>query len=506
MSRIENSIRNMKITVTGQLVALLVSFISRTVFIRILGSEYLGLSGLFTNILSVLSLAELGINTAIMYSLYEPLAKQDHAKIRAIMSLFAKVYTLICVTIGLVGTALTPFLGFLIKERPNIDGIEVYYLLFVLNLALSYLAAYKRLLLFADQKKYIDSIYHFLTASVLNVVQISVLLLTANYFLFLMLNVVATVTENLLITTQVNRLYPFLKTEKARQLDKQERSDIFKNIKAVFMNRIGYTIINGTDNIVISKFIGLVAVGLYSNYLLITTSVNRLIAIFYQSIIGSVGNVGATESKDKISETFRNIDFIGFWIYGFSAISLLILVNPFIRLWIGEPYQLDNLIVLIIAVNFYLQGNRMSLQIFKESLGLLWYDRYRPILESALNLAISLLLVTQYGIAGVLLGTILSTLMSSFWIEPWVLYKYGMTGRLRDYFLAYARRFLLVLSLGAGMTWIAWKMVFPPLIQLVLLAALCLILPNLVIYLAYRKTSEMITVMQIMKKSFKLRD
>lgn len=493
----------MKFTVTGQLVSLLVSFVSRTIFIRVLGSEYLGLSGLFTNILSVLSLAEMGLGTAILYSLYEPLAKQDYDKIKAILDLFGKVYRVICVSVALVGALLTPFLDFLIKEWPAIDGIEIFYLLFVLNLSFSYLAAYKRLILFADQKKYIDSIFHFATATLLNLAQITVLLLTANYLLFLVLNVLATIAENLLITAKINQLYPFLKDGPARKLDRQERAGILKNIKAVFINRFGQIIINGTDNIVISKFVGLVAVGLYSNYLLITTSLVKIISIFYLSVIGSIGNIGATENKDKISRTFKQIDFIGFWIYGFSAISILVLINPFIRLWVGKDYQLDSFVVVLIAFNFFLQGNRMSVQVFKESLGLLWFDRYRPLLESGLNLGLSLMLVTRLGIAGVLLGTILSTILSSFWIEPMVLFKYGLSAPLKTYYITYAKRLFLIVAIGAGLFWVSQKLELKPLPQLAALAALCLVLPNLAIYLFNRKSAETATVVEILKNTLK---
>lgn len=502
MSRTVNSFKNIKYTLIGKISNLVISFIARTFFINYLSAEYLGINGLFTNILSILSIAELGIGSAIVYSIYEPLVKKQEERLLALMNLYKKSYTLIGMFIIVVGFSLTPFLHFFIKEMPDIQNIQIIYLIFVLNSGLSYFFSYKRALIIADQKKYIDSIYHFGTLFVLNIVQIFVLVLTQNYFVFLVLRIVATVIENLMITLKINKMYPILSIKNKVKLNPEDKKSIIKNIKAMFLHKIGYILVLGTDNLLLAKFVGIISVGIYSNYLLIISALQTVFGIIFQSITASVGNLGATENKERVKEVFNLIDFVGYWLYGFASISLLILLNPFISLWIGSEYTFELPIVLLIVLNFYIQGQRRSVLTFRDALGLFWYDRYKPMLETVINLVFSIYLAIEFGVLGVILGTIISTLSTSTWIEPYVLYKYGFKISMKEYLIKYSKRILLITVIGLITLIICNLLVLDSIGSFIFKMAICTLVPNLLLTLVHYKSCEFKSWIQIFKRHY----
>jgi O-antigen/teichoic acid export membrane protein len=361
MSRTSNSIRNIKYAVLGQAIGLLVSFISRIFFVRILSAEYLGVNGLFTNILSVLSLAELGVGSSIVYSMYKPLAEKDEYRLKALMGFYKKAYITIGIIIAVLGTALIPFLEFFIKDKPNVPHIQLIYLMFVVNSSISYFFSYKRSLIIADQKRYIATFYRYGFYFLLNIAQIIALVLTKSYILYLGLQIINTFIENIYISRKANELYPFLKGGEAVKMAKDEIDIIVRNVKAMMFHKLGGTVVMGTDNLLISKFVGVIQVGLYSNYLLIIKALNTVFGLAYQSITASIGNLGVIETNEKNKFIFECINLLGFWIYGVASICLINLFNPFIILWLGKEYLFPISIVLIIVINFYLTGTSFAI-------------------------------------------------------------------------------------------------------------------------------------------------
>ena len=490
MSRTRYSIKNMKYVVAGQIAALLISFISRTVFTRVLSADYLGLNGLFSNILSIISLAELGFGSAIVFSMYKPLAEHDEDKIASLMVLYKHVYTIVGIVVLLAGISLSLFLDFFLKEIPNIPHITLIYLLFVINSSISYFYSYKRSLIIADQKRYIETIYKYSLYFALNIIQIIILLLTRSYILFLVIQIVFTLLENKLVSRKADHLYPFINKKNIRPLEENERKTIFKKVKAMMFHKIGTVVVNGTDNILISKYVGVVEVGIYSNYQLIINALNTIYSLLFDSLTASIGNLGVTESNEHKKYVFDVINFFGFWIYGFSSICLFILINPFIKLWLGENYNFNIVIVLIITINFYLTGMRKSVLVFRNALGLFWYDRYKPIIEALINLITSFLLVHHLGIAGVFIGTLISTLTVCFWVEPYILYKYGFEQRSIGYFIKYIV-YTLILLITAYITWdISKKFNNNDLLSLVIQIGICVVIPNVIFAFAFWRTKE----------------
>lgn len=325
--RINNSIKNIITSVLGQFITIGLNFTTRSIFILMLGNEFLGINGLFTNIISILALAEMGIGSAIIYSLYKPIAEKDYIKIKGLMSFYNSAYKVISLIILIVGVAIIPLIPKIAKSDINNFRLIIIYLLFLCNSVASYLYAYKKSIIVADQKDYILSIYRNIFKVILNILQVIILIITKNYEMFLIIQIVVTITENILVAKKVDKMYTFLLNKDNVKLGKKEKNSIIKNVKALLYHKIGGVIVNSTDNILISKFVGITSVGLYSNYYLIIGALNLLIGQSFSALTASVGNLNAVESKEKSYNTYKLILFINFWIAGFSSICLWILLS-----------------------------------------------------------------------------------------------------------------------------------------------------------------------------------
>lgn len=440
MSRLTNTIRNTVVGFAAQLVVILLNFINRTIFIHYLGAEYLGLSGLFSNILSMLSLAELGIGVAISFSLYKPLGENDIRKTKALMNFYQLAYGIIGVVILGLGLCLIPFLDFLIKDKPDIPHFTLIYVLFLANTVVSYFFTYKRSLLSADQKEYINSVNRTIFSIIQSIGQFLVLLLTRNYLLYLMVVIICTLCSNIRISYQCDKMYPYLKNNQEK-LTKEETKSLMKYVAAQLSHKVGGIVVSGTDNILTTSLVngGLVIVGLYSNYLLLINTIKSIIMMFFTSVTASVGNLNAESNAEKSKEVFDKMFFLDMCFYGISASCIYNLANDFIRLWIGEDYLLSAGIVIMIVINYYMSGMRQTCQTYNTTLGLFWNDRFKPWVEAIINLVSSIVLIRYCGFMGVLLGTLISTVTTSFWVEPYILYKHGFKMKLMDYFIRYVQ-------------------------------------------------------------------
>ncbi|MGW9164779.1 lipopolysaccharide biosynthesis protein [Priestia megaterium] len=488
--RTDNTFKNIQTALIGQSLGIILNFVSRIFFVKYLGAEYLGVNGLFTNILSLLSLADLGIGSALVYSMYKPLAANDKNQIKSLMNFYAKVYNIIGIAILILGLILLPFLNLLIKDRPNIPHLNFYYVLFLLNTVITYFYAYRRSIIIADQKNYIVSYYHNLYIVVLNIIQILLLVTTKNYFLYLASQTILIFVENYVIYIKSKKLYPYLNNIKGYKLDKVTLNTIIKNTKALIYHKIGTVAVFSTDNLVISTFIGVFWVGLYSNYSLIVSALNAIIGQFFNSFTASVGNLNASDDRNRTYYIFNVINFLNFWVIGFCSICLLCLFNPFITLWLGSKYLLDNATVLILVLNFYLMGMRKTPLIFKDAAGLFWNDRYKPIAEATVNLVASIILVKYMGLIGVFIGTAISTIFVSLWIEPYVLYKHGFKKPLLNYFIRYSI-YTVVVIVAFTLTQLS-SSIFSgnSILSLIGKFIVCLTIPNLIFTLIFFKTAE----------------
>lgn len=435
MGRTGNSVKNVVIGIGGQITSILVQFLCRTVFVYALDKEYLGVNGLFSNILTLLSLAELGFGTALIYSIYKPVAENDKTTICKLLNLYKYIYRIVAAVILVAGLCLTPFLRFLISGDTSVENLHLIYVLYLLNTVCGYLLVYKKSIIDAYQKAYIVTIYQKLGLIIQNILQIIILLLTHNFLLYLISQICVNIGVNVAVSLKATKMFPFLSEDTKSLPDKGVCKLIAKNTFAMSLHKIGGVLVEATDNLIMSAFVGLSAVGIYSNYTLIAHNIRSCLIIVFNSFTASVGNLAALENREKTHEIFKTLSFAGFILTGGCSIAMYELFNPFIRVWIGEDYLFGNAMVAIIVLNFYIYCMRRVPLMFRDAMGLFWHDRYKSLAEAAVNLVVSIVLAKKIGILGVLIGTTISSLTTCVWIEPLVLYKYGFKRSVTEYFI-----------------------------------------------------------------------
>ena len=503
MRRTLNVIRNVRFAIIGQSLGIVINLLSRKIFVTFLPVEYLGLNGLFSNILSMLSLAELGVGAAIVYSLYRPIAEQNIQEIKSLMRLYKNVYYIVGMFVLIMGCFLTPFLHLLIKDIPDIPEWRLIYIIFVVNNSITYFFTYKRSMIIADQKQYIVTFYHYGLMILLNFEQIVVLFLTHNFIFYLLLQAINTLLENFMLSRKADNLYPYIMEPDILPLSPQTKTEIKRNVFAMVFHRVGGVIVFATDNILISKIVGLSAVGVYSNYMLVRQAVNTITSQIFQSASASFGNLGVLGTDKEKIEIFNVMYFVGSWIFGFCSICFFNLIDHFIQLWLGQEYLFSRDVVFWIVIAFYTTGMRQACLTARDVMGLFWYDRYKPIAEIIINIIASIVLGMRLGISGIIAGTVISTILTCSWIEPYILYKYGFHCSMREYLVKYCQYsavtfFAAIVTVlicnsmpNYGIYSFCWKM------------TICGIVPNLLFVVCYRNTPEYKHVMFVVRMLLK---
>lgn len=489
--RTKNSIKNITISMITQIVIILLGFLSRKVFLDNLGTEYLGMNGLLTNILSMLSLVEGGIGTSIVYNLYKPLSESDIPKITALVQLYKRLYTILALVIIGLSVCTYPILMITVKSSEAIPYMGLVYSIFVTRNAISYLNAHKWSLIYADQKNYILAKNNLIFNIVTTISKIVVLSVTKNYVIYLIIDVMIFIIQNIYNGNIVNKRYPYITTKDKYIVDKDTKENIFTNVKALFLHNVGSYCVFGTDNLLIAGLVNLKSVGLYSNYDMIVTQLDGLLVPILNGIGASIGNLIATESKEKTYSIFKVIYLVNFWIYAFAVIFLYNLLEPFIDWWLGEGLLLGKFTFIIILVNFYIRGLRNSIISFKTRAGIFAKDKYVPLLEAVLNLVMSFILVKWFGIAGIFLGTTISSLALPIWIQAKLVYKEVFNQSVIKYFKSYILYILITLVIGVITTWICKLITVEYLfLSLVIKGIICVTVPNIILIGMFYNTSE----------------
>lgn len=499
--RLKNVFRNSFFGVLSQIVLIVVGFFSQRVMNIRMGEELVGMNGVFSNVIAILSVSELGISTAVVYHLYKALAKKDEGEIAALMNLYRKAYYIFAAVITILGIAVLPVVHHFLKENSFTLGyIRIVFFLWLARTVLSYLLSYRRSILIADQKEYIVSIVT-LTANVLNYLSVIIILeLIQNYILVLLINIFVEAVLNIWISCYVNKAYPFLKKMYKRPLEKEMISRIAGDIKNIFVTRFAAKILLSTDNLIISGFINVATVGLYSNYCLITNSVINVLVALSNAIQPSVGNMFIEGDNEKNYKVLRQLTFLFFLLAAFAAASLFSLITPFVTdLWLGEKYKLDMFIVLWLVINCFTQILGMPLSIMMGVTGLFQKERNLSVIAAAANLAVSLALVKPFGVSGVLAGTFVS-------------YVIQLLFRIRVFFSEYlkmdCRKYitdlaqysaLSILEIGGIYFIISAIYQRGNLLNFCGMAFLCVFLPNLLNSLFYIKSWRLKSIFSLIK-------
>lgn len=505
-SRLQNSLLNLTSGFGYRIVSMLMAFVVRTVFIRCLSDEYLGVNGMYSSILSMLSLTELGFGTAMVYSMYSPLAEKDYKKLGQLITLYKKVYQIVGTVILVIGLSLIPFLDKLVKEQPDVKGLTFYYILFLLNSVVSYwFFAYRRSLLNADQKTYIVTSYESIFVFVKSGLQIILLLFFHSFTLYLLTQVLCTVGQNVAIAIKTNKMYPLFQNKTVEKLPSNETRKIFRDVKALMLLKVSHVVLNSTDNIIISAFIGLKWTGLLSNFVLITDAVTAVLCQITNAITGSLGNFFAKEDRSSGYRLFCRVEFLNFWLYGFSTIALIVLMNPFVTLWAGEAYTMSVSTVIAISVNFFVAGFMNTLSTFRSTLGLFTQGQYRPLIVAAINVVLSIALSYVWGVTGVLAATAISRACVNLWYDPWMIHRKGFHTSVKPFFIKYAGKLGLLVTITVVTYVLVEKVVFATGITMgsfVIAVGLVAIIPNAVFIAVFFKTDEFSYFAGIIKNIF----
>ena len=489
--RTKNSIINITIGLISQIIIVLLGFLSRKVFINSLGVEYLGINGLLTNVLSMLSLVEWGIGSTMLFSLYKPLAEKDTCKIAALMQVYKKIYRYLAILVLLMSTVLYPFINIFIKDVENVPYIGVVYSIFVMQNLISYLFTYKFSLMNADQKGYILNSINTVFYILVTIIKIFILMRYSNYILFLSIDIVTTLIRNMISSVIIDKRYSFLKDMKSCELDSETKVDLIQRFKSVMLHKIGAYCVFATDNLLISALVNVKTVGIYSNYTMIIQQLEALIQSVFTGINASVGNMIAVESQDKSYSVFKVMFLINFYIYSIATIFLYNLIEPFIGWWLGPGLTIGGMTFNIVILNFFINGMRTSINITKTTAGLVNEDRYVPLIEAGINLSASIALASKWGLIGIFLGTTISTLTTAFWNQPRLVYKHIFNKPVREYFIRYIKYsgimiITFIISRYLCNT-VEVKMI---LLALVLKGLICLIVPSIIYGVCFYRCDE----------------
>lgn len=429
-SRLKNTIYNFVTSIGGQLLNIILQFVVRTFFIHTLGKEYLGINGLFTNILQMLSLAELGVGSAILFKLYDPLAKKDKKRITLLLNFYKKVYQIIGLVIVIIGICLIPFLKFIVKDYNSLSALGInavlIYILYLLKAVVSYFfLAYKSAIVKADQKEYKLNVIQYLVTFIYSIMQIAVLVFFKSFELYIIVLIFAVILQNYLNARIAKKMYPYIDDKYTIKLDKDEVKDIFKDCSALLIYKINGVVLKATDNIIISIFLGLTTVGLYSNYYILYSTIDIVLAKAFESTLHSLGNLHTTNNTKHEYEIFKTVNYVAVIIGATAGIGISCVSNEFIVSWIGEEWLLAQPFAILMGIEIYGLAMRQFLSKYRSAMGLFQQAKFRPIFGMIINLTVSLMLVKRFGICGVLLGTIIADWTTIMWYDPLIIHRFG---------------------------------------------------------------------------------
>ncbi|MFV0241635.1 MAG: oligosaccharide flippase family protein [Lacrimispora sphenoides] len=490
MNRTHNAIRNLFWGLLQKIVTLLLPFFARTVLIKALGVEYLGISSLFTSILGLLSLAELGISNAIISTMYKPIAENDTETICALMAFYRKAYYVIGIIISVVGITIMPFLDRLISGNvPSDINIYTLYLIYLANTTISYfLFAYKNCLFVAHQRNDMNSKVQTVCMLFQNVLQIILVLCFRNYYCYAIVIPIFSVSINLIIARFVKKAYPQYVSRGI--LSKEIKHDVKQRVTGLMLGKISSTIRSSIDSLFISAFFGLKLVAMYSNYFYIVTAVAGIIQILETALVAGVGNSIAVDSVEKNHHDFVRFTFMLQWIVGWCAICILCLEQPFMRIWVGEEYMFKDAMVVLCALYLFVSCICLIRSIYTQALGMWWALRYLSLIDIFINLFLNYALGKTYGVYGILAATIIDIMFVSL---PWTTYFL-----FRDYFgkKKYWKymwdywKYLLIMMVVGFVTYVFCKQITinSNVIKLIVNGCICIVIPNVIYFVLFYKT------------------
>lgn len=491
IDRIGNTKRGIAYGFLNQAICLLLPFFIQTITIHQLGIEYVGIKGLFSSILTVLSLVELGFGSAIVYSMYKPIATDDEDSLCALLNLYRKIYNLIGLIILLLGLAVTPFLTKLVKDTyPSEINIYIVFLIYLLSTVLSYwVFSYKSSLLTAYQRTDILSIINALTQLFCSMIQIAVLIITKNFYYFLIANIARVVANNILVSVFVDKMYPRITCK--GKVNITLLADIKKKLAGLLIGKVCGVTRNSFDSIFIAAFLGLTQAAIYSNYYQIIMALNGVTLIVLTSLLGGIGNSIVIESKEKNFSDMILLNNIYLVISGLMAIGMTCLYQPFMSIWVGKDYLFSNQIMILFPIYFYILKMGDIRSVYSEAAGLFWEDRWRSIAEAIANVLLNYLLGKHFGVIGILIATLITIFIFGFCFAAVVAFKYYFNTGLKEYFWCQFVLIMVTLVVGGGTYCICNIIIAQNMfITLLVRGVICIMISPIMYWVILHKTSR----------------
>ncbi len=503
-SRTTNTIYNLIGNFIYQFVILILAFATRRVFIGSLGAEYLGINGLFNNIITVLSLAELGIGNALYYSMYRQIANNNKEQLSALTAYYKTLYNRIAIAVFIIGICFIPVLRLIVNLESEMPHLEIYYLISLISSATSYLFVYKTSIINADQSGYIIKWLNIIIQVFKAIVGILILRFIKNYLVYITVEVLIGIIGNYVCSKYAEKLYPFIKNK--NELEKEEKKKIWSNIKDMFFYKFSGVILNNTDNIIISVLCGTSMVGFYSNYLMIYNKISSISSIIFDSFNSSIGNLNVVASNERKYEIFKTISFLSFWIFSIACIGVYFVGEDVIRIMSGkEMYILEKSILIITLLVFYLKVTKHPILLYRDTTGLFMLCKYSILASAILNIALSIIFGKLYGLFGIILATLVSRLLCDVWYEPYILYSKIFHKKVRYYYLEQMGYILLTIVLIFILTPLIGLINIDNLyIRATIEFMICLIIPNIIYLIIFHKNKDFIylrdKVFEVLKK------
>jgi len=514
MSRTQNSILNFITGIGSKILLIIMSFITRTVFIRTLGDSFLGIEGLFTNILSMLSLAELGFGSAIVYKLYRPIAENDRPRILVLLKLYRKTYFIVGCVIAVVGICLIPFLPNLVEdyyrfEQLGLNAVFIFLLYLFSTVSSYWFFAYKTAFVQANQKSYLLNIVEYIVFIASSVAQILALLLFEDFVLYLVVQILFSILASFMYASVCDRKYPYTKEKTTDRISKTELKEFFNDCSALLLYRASTIVENASASIVLSSILGLHAVALYTAYSSVKVYIRSLLNTFLTAIQASLGSIYTTGKLDWSRQIFRIVNFCSNMLYGIFAIGIAVLMDEFLTLWLGSSYVVTSWeaagrtiatpIALLVAIEFFTTGQTTFCGSFRNAMGLFQELKYRPIASILVNLALCILTVPHLGIAGCMLSLIVANLTTNLIFDPIIIHKHALKESPRSYYLHNLSYKTALIATGL----LAWRVccliTLTGILGFIVRGALCVLVSGTILCLVFCGTEEFRYLINIIK-------
>lgn len=510
-SRTKNSVYNFSSSMAGQLIAITMQFVVRTVFINTLGKSYLGINGLFSNILSMLSLTEFGVGNAIIFKLYDPIARNDQKRITVLMRFYKNVYRVIGAVVAVIGLLLIPFLPYMIKDYGKLETLNlnaaIIFILYLAKSVSSYVFfAYKSAIIKADQKEYLINLISYLFTLGGGVAQIIFLTIYPKFELYVIISVLQVLVQNVAVAILANRMYPYIKEKSSETLEKKEIKEVFKDCSALFLYKLNGVVLKATDNLVLSMFLGLDMIALYSNYYVLYTTINTLFSRIFGSMSHSLGNLHTTHDTKHEYSIFEVVNLASAMLGGTAFVGIFVVANEFVQAWIGTEWQIAQPFAFLMGFELYTLASRVALSKYRTAMGLFQQAKWRPLAGMIINIVVSVLLVRTWGICGVLVGTIVADWTTFMWFDPLIIHKHGFANvkPVTAYYKKLILYTILILTIGIVdyfmcqyvLTGYGW-------FSVVIHALICAASVPVVLMLAMHKTQEGKYILSFMTRLFR---